>query len=327
VSSGPVARKPGQFADERFRARHRAWLRRVGWLLAAVAVGELAVTVAVGALLQPQRISLYWGLGLGIALTTLIALGDSPPEHIDRWRRGAYGEKATAKRLRGLVRRGWVLVNDIDIGRGNIDHVLIGPPGVFLLESKWLAGLVSVSRGVLTITAREDPDDSYENREFARRARTTAALVACHLRDSGMPGTWVQPVIVLWAKFDQPPVLSDRVAWIQGKQLAGALGRQPVRLTQPDIERAAALVMSRDLSAQRLQGSWLTPAGYHRAVWHERALWRHGWKVFLLPIFVFNHIPGWLRIVCVVGVLGSMVVDLGIWAHERRVNASGDRPG
>jgi hypothetical protein len=239
-----VARKPGQFADERFRARHRAWLKRVQWLLAAVALGELAVAVALGALLQPHHIGFYWGLGLGIASTTLIALGDSPPEHIDRWRRGADGEKATAKQLRGLVRRGWVLVNDIDIDRGNIDHVLIGPPGVFLLESKWLAGLVSVSRGALTVRWREDPDDGYENHTFARRARTDAALVACHLRDSGMPSAWVQPVIVLWARFDQPPVLSDGVAWIEGKQLAGALARQPARLRDRDIARAATLLQS-----------------------------------------------------------------------------------
>src|SRR5437867_1094976 len=119
VSSGPVTRNPGQFAKERFRARHRAWLRRVQWLLGAVALGELTVAVALGALLQPRHMGFYWGLGLGIALTTLIALGDSPPEHIDKWRRGAYGDKATARKLRGLVRSGWVLVNDIDIGRGN----------------------------------------------------------------------------------------------------------------------------------------------------------------------------------------------------------------
>jgi hypothetical protein len=101
-----------------------------------------------------------------------------------------------------------------------------------------------VSRGVLTVTWREDPDDGYENHTFARRARTDAALVACHLRDSGMPSTWVRPVIVLWARFDQPPVLSDRVAWIEGKQLAGALARQPVKLTPPQIERAAAVLTS-----------------------------------------------------------------------------------
>jgi hypothetical protein len=124
VSSDPPTRKAGHFANERFRARHRAWLHRVG-----VAIAELAVTVAFGSLFQPDHMSFYWGLGLGIALTTLVALGDSPPEHIDRWRRGAEGEKSTAKKLRRLSRDGWVLLNDIDLGRRNIDHVLVGPPG------------------------------------------------------------------------------------------------------------------------------------------------------------------------------------------------------
>jgi len=209
-----------------------------------VALAELGFIVALGAVFQPDHMSFYWGLGLGIALTTLITLGDSPPEHIDRWRRGEYGEKATAKAVRQLRRRGWVLINDIDTGRGNIDHVLIGPPGIFLLESKWLSGIVSVSRGVMTVTWREDPDDGYDNHSFARRARTDAALVASHLRDSGMPATWVQPVIVLWATFDQPPVLSEGVAWVQGKQLAAALERRPARLSQREIERAAQLVAS-----------------------------------------------------------------------------------
>jgi hypothetical protein len=209
--------------------------------------------VAVGALLQPEHIGFYWGLGLGIALTTLVALGDSPPEHIDRWRRGADGEKDTAKALRGLVRGGWVLITDIDVGRGNIDHVLIGPPGVFVLETKSLAGLVSVSRGVLKVTWREDPDDGYENCTFARRARTDAALVACHLRDSGMPRTWVQPVIVLWAAFEQPPVLSDGVAWIQGKQLASSMGRRPVKLTPVEIGQAASLLGALGPSARARQ--------------------------------------------------------------------------
>jgi len=48
----------------------------------------------------------------------------------------AEGEKATAKALRGLVKSGWTLLNDVDWGRGNIDHVLVGPAGVFLLETK-----------------------------------------------------------------------------------------------------------------------------------------------------------------------------------------------
>src|SRR5205814_246370 len=134
--------------------------------------------------------------------------------------------------------------NDIDVGRGNLDHVLVGPGGIYLLESKWLSGVASVSRGVLTVTWPEDPDDGYENTTFARRARTDAALVACHMRDRGMPRIWVQPVIVLWANFDQDPVVSDGVAWLRGKQLADALLRQPIRLSPDDIGRATNALRS-----------------------------------------------------------------------------------
>jgi hypothetical protein len=224
-------------------------------MLCGVALAELAVAVALGAVLQPDHMGFYWGLGLGIGLTTLIALGDSPPEHIDRWRRGAYGEKATARKLRRLTREGWVLLNDIDLGRRNIDHVLVGPPGVFLLESKWLSGLVSVARGVLTVSWREDPDDGYENTNFARRARTDSALVSSHLRDAGMPGLWVQPVIVLWATFDQGPVVSDGVAWVRGEQIAEAMLRQPHRLSRDQIERAHRALRTLDAPSDRGLGS------------------------------------------------------------------------
>ncbi|MBV8999995.1 MAG: NERD domain-containing protein [Solirubrobacterales bacterium] len=79
-----------------------------------------------------------------------------------RWRLGADGERATARPIRPLLRCGWTLINDTPTAWGNIDHVLIGPPGVFLLESKNLNGLVSIERGVLSVRWREDPDDGYE---------------------------------------------------------------------------------------------------------------------------------------------------------------------
>jgi len=60
-------------------------------------------------------------------------------------------------------------------GRGNIDHLLIGPPGVFLLDSKNLSGLLSVKAGVLSVRWREDPDDGYENFRLAGQDRRDSA--------------------------------------------------------------------------------------------------------------------------------------------------------
>lgn len=60
-----------------------------------------------------------------------------------------------------------MLVNDVRTGRGNPDHVLVGPADVFLLETKNLGGTVSVERGVLAVRWLEDSDDGYEARQIA----------------------------------------------------------------------------------------------------------------------------------------------------------------
>lgn len=126
------------------------------------------------------------GLGLGADITSVMWGIDSPPSHIERWREGAEGEKATAKALRGLVRSRWTLLNDIDWGRGNIDHVLVGPPAIFVLETKKLRGTCSVQRGLLSVRWREDPADGYESSSIGPRTRAASAALAETLRADGL---------------------------------------------------------------------------------------------------------------------------------------------
>lgn len=237
----------GKFADERFRARRRAWRRRVWWIFPALAVFEVAVCVGLGLLLQPENMGFFWGLGLGLAAGMVMVLADSPPHHIERWRQGAEGEKATAKALRRLVADGWLLINDIDIGRGNVDHILVGPPGVFLLDSKHLHGVLSVSAGVLSVRWREDLADGYENRRLAARMRSLACLLETHLRRHGVEDQHVQPVVVLWGAFDQGSFLSGKVAWIRGSELARVLKNRPTRLSDN----------ARQWVAEALEQPWL----------------------------------------------------------------------
>jgi hypothetical protein len=233
----------GKFADDRFRARRRAWWRRVWWIFPALAAFEVAVVVGVGALVQPEHLAFYWGLGLGVAVAMVMTLADSPPHHIERWRQGVQGEKATAKALRGLVAKGWVLVNDIDIGRGNIDHVLLGPPGAFLLESKNLHGVLAVQRGVLSVRWREDPHDGYENHRLSVRMETLARTFGALLEREGAAGIPVQPVVVLWGNFEQRSVQSKAgVAWVRGNALASVLASRPTQLSPEQVQRTALLL-------------------------------------------------------------------------------------
>jgi Nuclease-related domain len=61
------------------------------------------------------------------------------------WRRGARGERRTARHLDKLVRAGWTVLHDVAVpgSRANGDHLLIGPPGVFLVDSKAWHGRIT----------------------------------------------------------------------------------------------------------------------------------------------------------------------------------------
>jgi hypothetical protein len=69
----------------------------------------------------------------------------------DRWERGAEGESQTAAALATLG-PGWVIWHDVAWpGRryANIDHVVVGPTGIFVVDSKNWSGSISIRDGVL----------------------------------------------------------------------------------------------------------------------------------------------------------------------------------
>lgn len=53
---------------------------------------------------------------------------------------GDLAEQWTAQELAPLQRHGWKLINHFGLGTGDQDHVLIGPGGVIVFETKWNGG-------------------------------------------------------------------------------------------------------------------------------------------------------------------------------------------
>lgn len=70
-----------------------------------------------------------------------------PPEDRDHWRRlevGRAGEEAVAASLACLSGKGYYLFNNLRTGTvGDIDHLLVGPAGVFVIETKSHKGRVT----------------------------------------------------------------------------------------------------------------------------------------------------------------------------------------
>jgi len=148
---------------------------------------------------------------------------------------GAAGERKTEKALKRLERKGWAVKHDIQRGgRANLDHVVTGPAGVFLLETKNLAGTIAFENGVLVARQFDDPDEVYLYTSLAPRLLGQAKELSSRLRTDGQRGPWVTAVTVIWGHFPAELVGHENVVYIAGDRLADWLAawiHRPTRWT------------------------------------------------------------------------------------------------
>jgi hypothetical protein len=128
-------------AYRRRRAEELAgWTRSLVWRAPLVAAAGLTVQV-----LTAQAGLPYGGL-IGLAVAALVGwrLRFRPSEQARAWQRGAAGERRTARLLDRLVRDGYVVFHDLAVpdSPANVDHLAIGPTGVFVIDSKQWTGTV-----------------------------------------------------------------------------------------------------------------------------------------------------------------------------------------
>jgi hypothetical protein len=111
--------------------RRRAVLARRLLLGASVVAAYLAFAVADAG---PERAAAVVG---GVACLAGAALVRPQPDP-ERWLRGAAGEVATARVVARLPARRWVVWHDLRVpgSRANLDHLLIGPTGVWVVDTK-----------------------------------------------------------------------------------------------------------------------------------------------------------------------------------------------
>jgi hypothetical protein len=65
---------------------------------------------------------------------------------VDRRDRGARAEEHIGHLLSQLPGEEWRVIHDASLGHGNVDHILIGPSGIFTVETKSHPGPVRVGR-------------------------------------------------------------------------------------------------------------------------------------------------------------------------------------
>jgi hypothetical protein len=136
--------EPGASARAQYRRRRAAelaeYLRTLPLRLAAVAAAALLTGLLAWSFGLAVPAAIGAGGGLGYVMRFRVSADTAA------WRRGAKGERLTARRLRRLG-RGWTIFHDLAIpgSRANADHLVIGPPGVFLIDSKHYRGRLTLT--------------------------------------------------------------------------------------------------------------------------------------------------------------------------------------
>ncbi len=229
VGHGRRSARAGGYEEQRYREGVRSYRRRVTPRL-VLAVLPFVVVAVLLSWLGDGAWRWVGGVWLGAALAFFIGVRASPPEHVQRHAWGASGERRTAKVLRKLERDGWHAVHDVERRINvNVDHVLIGPKGVFMLDSKEWGGVIGVDdSGVISVTPVDDSSitRTYRgHREELQEARRVVGRALAQRARFTVPQP--TPVVVFWGRFPQEPRIARGVAYVAGHQLMDWLRAQP----------------------------------------------------------------------------------------------------
>jgi hypothetical protein len=123
---------PGASALAEYRRQMRRHLSTAVPKVLMVVLGTFALAVIAFQFLPLLALAIAVG-GAGLAWKA-----GRVPDRVSAWRRGARGERTTAKLLAPLERHGFTIFHDLNLpgGRVNIDHLVIGPTGTWTIDSK-----------------------------------------------------------------------------------------------------------------------------------------------------------------------------------------------
>jgi Nuclease-related domain len=213
--------------------RNRPWgrLMLLGLLVVLFGGGAVQSQLALpwtGAVLN----RLGWALFIGLVLRVLwlgrrgrtrlgstrragahFANGCTAEDAAARWAAGAAGESTVAETLARLG-GDYVVINNLPLARrGDVDHVVVGPAGVVVIETKYLSGRIICAAEDVWIQVK--PDEERLIASPAAQVQRAADGVANMLGRNGMRDVPVFPLLVMAhpravLEVEQSPVLVVR---------------------------------------------------------------------------------------------------------------------
>jgi hypothetical protein len=202
---------------------------------------NLAVLFALAGLLPPIMfpligIPLPW-FYLSMALWTI---SSSFLYRYQNLRRGFSGERKVADALKGLDDSYYVLHDVLlDPNLGNIDHILIGPNGVFVIETKNYSGEIVCEgdRWYRVYGERKSPIKS-----ISIQAKRNAVILRNVLKRKGI-SRWVRPLLVFTNPSAKIRLQEPTVDVVSLQNLLEYITGRPIILNDEEVKRTVKAIL------------------------------------------------------------------------------------
>lgn len=199
------------YVERQIKERHRRFVRTHWWRLGAVAAAIAGLGIGTWLVVPGSRVPL-WAVVPALCLTVLGAAWDqlTGTYHLVS---GRNAQRWTSRELKKVCGRGWHVIDGLPFDRYDVDHVLVGPGGVYAVETKYTDDVVDFT----SLRGRS------RAKSWTGQARRGARSVGALLLELGVD---VYPVVVAWGnEVSHTPYVDDtrpRCPVLHGRDLGHA---------------------------------------------------------------------------------------------------------
>ena len=195
----------------------------LGAFLSAMIVGSNTWLFGVFFVASLISVMIYWKRGV---------------RRVESFFRGARGEERVAKVLAALPDT-YHVFNDFEVGVDHVDHVVVGPAGVFSVETKSWRGEVAVVEGHVLVNG------TLPSRDPIVQAQREADKVRSAIKQLGFEVTVVPVVCFASDTFAEDVTQCGPVRILNANAIEGWFAAQPEILLLNDAARMAQLMETR----------------------------------------------------------------------------------
>lgn len=188
-----------------------------------------------------------WRVNAVHALRIVTAAAD----RIQSWAVTTEGRHRTGLALRSLDGAAWRIARHIRLPDGSqADHLVTGPTGAYLLDSRAWRGVVTVDHKGATITPAGRPEAAWTARGQHSSLAPAAAALGRVSSAAGDRLPTPRAVVVVWATFPERLALSGGITYVAGDHLVEWLSDQARRTHRQVAPAPRAGGQVRPLSAR-----------------------------------------------------------------------------